>query len=70
MSDRIAEPFYRPERGSGRADWMQFSKCLSKMLRHTGGKGHHSRRQTFDRITDSAGWARIGDISKTASRLK
>eukprot|EP00972_Heterocapsa_arctica_P004993 738427-Heterocapsa_arctica.AAC.1 len=40
------------------------------MLRHTGGKGHHSRNQTFDRIADRAGWARIGDISKTASSLR
>eukprot|EP00972_Heterocapsa_arctica_P058120 8574798-Heterocapsa_arctica.AAC.1 len=48
---------------------MKFSRCLSKILRHTGGKGAHSRHQHFERITDKAGWARIGDITKTASRL-
>eukprot|EP00972_Heterocapsa_arctica_P102008 15030222-Heterocapsa_arctica.AAC.1 len=40
------------------------------MLRHTGGKGHHSRKQKFECITDNAGWARSGDISQTASSLK
>eukprot|EP00972_Heterocapsa_arctica_P101875 15009367-Heterocapsa_arctica.AAC.1 len=41
------------------------------MLRHTGGKGRHSRKPTtFARITDRAGWARIGDISRTAANLK
>eukprot|EP00972_Heterocapsa_arctica_P029444 4336049-Heterocapsa_arctica.AAC.1 len=48
---------------------MQFSRCLSKILRHTAGKGHHSRRQAFERITDKAGWARIPDIVKTAKSL-
>eukprot|EP00972_Heterocapsa_arctica_P048678 7174788-Heterocapsa_arctica.AAC.1 len=40
------------------------------MLRHTGGKGQHVRKQVaYDRVPDNAGWARIGEISKTAAHL-
>eukprot|EP00972_Heterocapsa_arctica_P042166 6215774-Heterocapsa_arctica.AAC.1 len=50
---------------------MKFSRCLTKMLRHTGGKSQHARRQVaYDRITDAAGWATTGAISTTARGLR
>eukprot|EP00972_Heterocapsa_arctica_P013108 1925634-Heterocapsa_arctica.AAC.1 len=73
MSDAIAEPIYKPDPGnaSGLDDWMKFPRCLTKMLRHTGGQDQHARRQVeYDRITDAAGWATTGDISRTALGLR
>eukprot|EP00972_Heterocapsa_arctica_P060447 8914536-Heterocapsa_arctica.AAC.1 len=49
---------------------MRFPRCLTKMLRHTGGRIGHARRMAYQRITDDAGWATTGAICATAKGLK
>eukprot|EP00972_Heterocapsa_arctica_P094495 13935562-Heterocapsa_arctica.AAC.1 len=64
MSGSVAEPVRLPPRTnkSGRLGWMDFSHALTKMLRHTGS----GSRNGHLRITDAAGWATTGDISRVA----
>eukprot|EP00972_Heterocapsa_arctica_P003851 573880-Heterocapsa_arctica.AAC.1 len=63
MISTVAEPVHCPaENNSGRQDWMAFSHALTKMLRHTCNGWSH--KLGHDRITDNAGWATVGAISK------
>eukprot|EP00972_Heterocapsa_arctica_P066812 9858450-Heterocapsa_arctica.AAC.1 len=67
MSNDVCEPVRLPRHSSPNYDaWMNFSKALAYMLRHTGSGERDGHRC----ITDDAGWATTAKIFATAAAWK
>eukprot|EP00972_Heterocapsa_arctica_P052038 7656920-Heterocapsa_arctica.AAC.1 len=59
MSNDVCEPVRLPRRNDPTYDtWMDFSKALSTILRHTGS----GERDGHLRIADEAGWASLAQV--------